>query len=404
MAARLIDSTDSMSEPDRLGRRISLREWQIYVNVWLVCLIFPILAVAQMHPAPLHLIVVATGLAIFIAFYVGYMRPYPIQMVEDTDFRRSRPLLAIILITLLILALCAAYGSTFLWLLIGTSAVAGKTLSARRAHLVATVLPLLAVVTGVALSGGLAGADWQHLIPLALLIRALGLDMIGLSLLSGTIRELHAAREELAHRAVIEERLRLARDLHDLLGHTLSLIVLKSELAGRLIERKPAQAAHEIQELETVARQALREVRQAVAGYRQPTLDAELDGARQLLEAAGIACVINAEVGELPPIMDSVLAWTVREGVTNVIRHSRARVCTIHITSDPISVQVEVTNDGCGGQETTPIPHGSGLSGLAERVRTQGGQIEASPYQTPENQGFRLLVTLPVAKPNEVKE
>jgi two-component system sensor histidine kinase DesK len=194
---------------------------------------------------------------------------------------------------------------------------------------------------------------------------------------------------------VIEERLRVARDLHDLLGHTLSLITLKSELAGRLIQRDPARAAQEIHEVERVARQTLREVREAVAGYRQPGLLSELDGARQLLEAAGIACQIANMAGVLPPATDAVLAWTVREGVTNVIRHSRARHCTICVSYEEGSVHAEIVDDGGQRNErnATQPGTGSGLVGLAERVRAAGGQIEARPQPVA---GFRLWVELPL--------
>lgn len=157
----------------------------------------------------------------------------------------------------------------------------------------------------------------------------------------------------------------MARDLHDLLGHTLSLSTLKSELAGRLVESEPARAAAEIQAVERVARQTLREVREAVVGYRQPQLASEMDGARQLLEAAGIACQIKHTSGSLPPAADAVLAWTVREGVTNVIRHSRTHHCTIRVLCAGASVCTEVVDDGewRGSQQATTDATGSGLAG-----------------------------------------
>src|SRR5205823_2788192 len=148
--------------------------------------------------------------------------------------------------------------------------------------------------------------------PLVLLVRGLGLDMAGMARLSDALWELHDARRELARMAVMEERLRLARDLHDLLGHNLALITLKSELARRLVEHEPVRAAEEIHAVERMARQTLRDVRAAVANYRQPTLRSELDGARQLLEAAGITYTIEHTAGQLPQIADAVLAWTIR--------------------------------------------------------------------------------------------
>ena len=143
--------------------------------------------------------------------------------------------------------------------------------------------------------------------------------------------ELFAARAELARTAVAQERERFARDLHDLLGHSLSVIALKAELAGRLLPGCPEQAATEVAEVEQVARQALSEVRLAVSGYRQPTLDSELEGARIALSAAGVdTSVVRAPVA-LDPEVEGVLAWAVREGATNVIRHSRARIAALRI-------------------------------------------------------------------------
>jgi two-component system sensor histidine kinase DesK len=226
--------------------------------------------------------------------------------------------------------------------------------------------------------------------------------MIGIARLSSALGEVHAARAELARIAVTEERLRLARDLHDLLGHTLSLIILKSELAGRLVEQEPSQAAQEIHEIEQVARQTLREVRVAVAGYHQPRLATELDGARQLLEAAGIACHIEQTAQALPPAADAVLAWTVREGVTNVIRHGRAHHCTIRVIGGTGNVRAEVTNnsDHAHTQANNLPGTGSGLAGLTERVRAYGGAIQAGPLHTAGTGGFRLMVDLPL--PNQI--
>jgi two-component system sensor histidine kinase DesK len=210
----------------------------------------------------------------------------------------------------------------------------------------------------------------------------------------------------LARQAVAEERLRLARDLHDLLGRTLSLITLKSELAGRVIEKDPVRAAQEIREVERVARHALREVRDAVAGYRQPTLHSELDGARQMLEAAGIACMIEHTAEALPPATDAVLAWTLREGVTNVIRHSRARQCIIRVNIANGRARAEVINDGYREQEHSPARNraGSGLSGLTERVTAHGGHIEAGPLLSEGNPSFRLWVELPIRSSEAVEQ
>jgi two-component system, NarL family, sensor histidine kinase DesK len=217
--------------------------------------------------------------------------------------------------------------------------------------------------------------------------------------LVGKLRE---TRAELARMAVADERLRIARDLHDLLGHSLSLITLKAELAGRVIGTDPGRAAREIADLETVARRSLGEVRAAVTSYRQPTLATELAEARQMLAAAGMDCEISAPAHiELAPQAEALLAWTVREGATNVVRHSGARRVTITITATSDEVTAEVADDGTGpawdsgpdSGQPSPGEHGSGLTGLTERARQIGAQISAGEGHT--GKGFRLLVRVP---------
>ncbi len=382
---------------------ISVRLWRLYAQAWLVCLLFPVIYLVQTPLAPVRVFLAVTGLATFAIVYTWFVWPHPLESRARPRSGSLPTLLALTGLTVLVFALIALYGSAFLWLLVGISAVIGVTLTARTAFIVVLALTLVTLGLGVALSGGIARTDWLQLVPLVLLVRGLGLDMVGLARLSVALRELHAARGELARRAVMEERLRLARDLHDLLGRTLSLITLKSELAGRLIKKEPLRAAQEIQEVERVARQALREVREAVAGYRQPTLRQELDGARQILEAAGIQCAIEQTTGGLPPPLDAALAWTVREGVTNVIRHSRARQCHIQVKSENGRVWAEIINDGYRATEQNPAhtQSGSGLAGLAERLAAQGGRLEAGPFSAEDRSCFRLRVELPMqSEPN----
>jgi two-component system sensor histidine kinase DesK len=210
-----------------------------------------------------------------------------------------------------------------------------------------------------------------------------------------TVAELRQTRAELARVAVADERLRIARDLHDLLGQSLSLITLKAELSRRMIDTDTTSAAREMAELEAVARQSLSDVRAAVAGYRQPDLASELGVARQLLTAAGLGCQITTPADLcLPADVDTVLAWTVREGITNVVRHARATRAAITVTTTGAGadgrVAAEITDNGAG-----PLagPAGSGLAGLSERVRHLGGNLMAGPAPSG---GFRLQVTIPV--------
>jgi two-component system sensor histidine kinase DesK len=375
---------------------ISLRLWRLYAQAWLVCLLFPILALLHLRLALVDLLLAVSGLVIFVACYTWVMWSHPMQSVarKAAPMRQALPVLAGL--TALALWLSMVYDSAFLWLLVGVSAMTGVLLPARSAFLAVMLLTLLTLGSSVVFAGGVGVADWLHIIPLVLLVRGLGLDMAGLVRLASALREVHAARDELARMAVIEERLRMARDLHDLLGQTLSMITLKSELAARLAAHDPARAAQEMHEVELAARQTLREVRTTVAGQRQPTLLGELDGARQLLEAAGIDHSIEQIAETLPAPVDTLLAWAVREGVTNVIRHSCARWCRIRIAATPGSASVEVTNDRALAGQPNAGPAGSGLAGLAERVAAYGGQMHAGRSSVDAQAGFRLWVELPI--------
>ena len=178
---------------------------------------------------------------------------------------------------------------------------------------------------------------------------AVGALMVGMGRLRATITELQEAREQLARMAVTEERLRFARDLHDLLGHSLSVIALKADFAGRLLPGDAERASKEVAEIDVVARQALAEVRDAVSGYRQPTLAEAVAAGRLALDAAGIDTSYDIAQVALPPVLDAVLAWAMREAITNVIRHSQARHCWIHVTAGLVEAAAEVIDDGIGG-------------------------------------------------------
>ncbi len=377
---------------------ISPRLWRLYAYFWLVCLVFPVLKIAHTPQTPIRLLVALSGLVIFAAVYFWVMWPDPLSGHRSNRFRPESPWVILTGITLLVLFLSLAYGSAFTWLFLGVSAISGVLLPARRAFWTVSGLTLLTLGVSVIVNGGILSTDWLRVIPLVLLVRGLGLDITGLTRLAEALQELNLARQELARRAVVEERLRMARDLHDLLGHTLSLITLKSELAGRLVENDSSQAVQEIHEVERVARQALREVRQAVTGYRQQSLAEELEGTRQILKAAGITLRIEGANEVLPPSVDAALAWTIREGVTNIIRHSRARQCIIRIADQGDGIGVEVLNDGYPDADIPLHEAGSGLSGLAERLAAQGGSLEAGPTMVENKPGFRLRVEIPYQK------
>ena len=205
-----------------------------------------------------------------------------------------------------------------------------------------------------------------------------------------TIRDAHDSQEAKAGLAVSEERLRFARDLHDLLGHSLSVITLKSELAAKLSTKDPARAATEMAEVRRLAAASLIEVQVAVDGYRSLDLEEELAGVRAALEAAGARCTIDARTQELSSEARALLAWVVREGATNVLKHSQATCCSITIDGGGLVMR----NDGvdAGGQGHQRQPPGNGLRGLAERMATAGGSCTAEP--TPAGE-FLLRARVP---------
>jgi two-component system sensor histidine kinase DesK len=207
------------------------------------------------------------------------------------------------------------------------------------------------------------------------------------------VAQLREARGEVARLAANEERLRIARDLHDLLGHTLSLIVLKSEVASRLADRDVARSIAEVNDIEAVARQALADVREAISGYSRRNLTDELENSRGVLAAADIELTITTSGTPLPDQLDGLFGWAVREGVTNIVRHSRARTATVVVRREGPTVVLEVTDDGRASVESVD---GNGLRGLGERVALSGGTVEAGPRT---EGGFRLTVRAPVTAP-----
>ncbi|SEK75936.1 sensor histidine kinase [Streptacidiphilus jiangxiensis] len=220
-----------------------------------------------------------------------------------------------------------------------------------------------------------------------------GLVVYGLTRLTQLVVHVQATRGQLARLAVANERLRFARDLHDLLGYSLSAITLKSELLLRLIPGHPGRAEQEIGDILTLSRQSLADVRQISRGYRDMSLLQEIESARSMLEAAGIQVVAACELGELTPDADTVLATVLREGVTNVLRHSRVRNCSIDAGGCPIGISLTLTNDGVVDGVADRSPHsGSGLSNLRMRLEAVGGRL--STEATGDGR-FRLQAEVP---------
>jgi two-component system sensor histidine kinase DesK len=212
--------------------------------------------------------------------------------------------------------------------------------------------------------------------------------LYGSARLVRVVDELHATRAQLAELAVGRERLRVSRDLHDLLGHSLSAVSLKGDLAIRLLRSDPPAARAEIESLTGVAREALRGVRAVTRDEHLVSLRTETQGAAALLSAAGIDARIDLDLPDLPPAVDQVLAWAVREGVTNVLRHSQASTCSITAGRRDGQARLEIVNDGV----RAPAGEGSGLAGLTERATALSGSVSAGPLGDGR---FRLLLEVP---------
>jgi two-component system sensor histidine kinase DesK len=244
------------------------------------------------------------------------------------------------------------------------------------------------VVAGESLPRVLHG--WQSLDSIGVEVILGSLAVFGLTQVMSRNMELARARLEIADLAVTRERERMARDVHDLLGHSLTVITVKSELAGRLLGIDPPGAAREIADIEVLARAALADVRATLHGFRTVGLASELASARAALEAAGIDAQLPSAVDAVPDGLRELFAWSVRETTTNVVRHSGARHCEILLSGRTLVVRDD--GRGPGGPDSSDGPmrtDGSGLTGLRERAAAVGASVSAGA--APRG-GFELRV------------
>jgi len=311
-------------------------------------------------------------LAGYVVFLVAYL--------SAQIMRGPRILWLMAVMDLLVIAFGRMNPGTGSFLIYG-AAMAARTFPTRGA-----VIALAAQVTvGVLIVFVLDQPMWHYMMPvLAVLIGAVTIQ--GERTEAGNAK-LRLAQAEVERLAKLAERERIARDLHDVLGHTLSVVVLKSELAQKLITRDVTRAAAEMAEVERIARAGLAEVREAITGYRSSGLAAELEHVRETLVAAGIQATIDAGAVNLAPAQETALSLALREATTNVIRHAQATSCHIRFYAQDGSVLMEVADNGRGGT----APFGNGLTGMRERIQALGGVL-----QRESERGTRLLIKLPI--------
>ncbi|MCX4764778.1 histidine kinase [Streptomyces sp. NBC_01275] len=373
-----------LGQPAR-NRRDLWRRKLLWIGVWLVFLSSPVHDLLTGDHSTGGRVAGWLGLAVFVALYLSLLfrnmgeTPYPTKLIGAV----------IVSLAVLATVLGLTLGSAWLGLYCYVSVACGIVLPLRLAFWTIPGTGVLLVLVGLR-------TDEDEALNLLLLVLLIGFAMTGVSQLVRTTVELRKARATVAQLAANEERLRLARDLHDLLGHSLSLITLKSELAGRMLPDHPDKAAQQVADIEQVSRQALVDVREAVTGYRRPRLAAELAGAQVALTAAGITSQIPVEpdLDGVPEDSESALAWALREAITNVVRHSGAARCTVDVvrrqTLDGPVLELSVEDDGSGGSGKGP---GNGLTGLTERLEKTGGTLDAGRVK----HGFRLAARVPAA-------
>ncbi len=309
---------------------------------------------------------------VFLAVYIGYMR-------ARTTRQRQWLLAGFYLIGVLALPINGGATTFFIY----ASAFLPFTLASAPAVVIILVLQCLCFVAeGILL----------HLNPIAQYATAFFLVVVGIGnfFIAQQKRadaKLRMANEEIEQLAAVAERERIARDLHDVLGHTLSVIVLKAELARRLIERDPTRAAQEIAEVEKTARTALSEVREAIGGYRSQGLPAEMELARNTLQSAGVTLACESPLPQLHPSEETVLCLAVREAVTNIVRHAHATHCSMRFATSPDGFQtLLISDDGAPPK----LQEGNGLRGMRERVQSLGGRLSITT-----DPGVTLLIELP---------
>lgn len=333
--------------------------WTAYL--WLVYLGFFFIAWAFRPPSPVEVLLAAASIAVFLALYFSAYR------------RRGRSALAHI---------AAIASLAVAWSPVNPGASVWFIYAAAFAYRVGPPRQAAWVVAGVAGLAGLTGWLLQPMLtywmPGAFISVMIGAANIFFGEQARHNAELRLSQSEVRRLARVAERERIARDLHDVLGHTLSLIAVKSELAARLVERDPAQAREEIASIGATARGALAEVREAISGFHEQSLDEAIEQARLALRAADVELVLERDPGiVLPRRSEGMLGLVIREAVTNIIRHARAHTCTLSLRRSDAGaaageIVIEIHDDGRGHIRAG----GSGVEGMRARVESLGGRLE----------------------------
>jgi two-component system, NarL family, sensor histidine kinase DesK len=373
--------------PTRSGddRTEGPKRWRRGGGFWLIYLAIPLGAAWTHHQLAASIV----GTVLLVAFAWSYLFLVPLGWWGARGARYSYLIVGELLVVTL--AGTAVIGLNGLWMLIFVAAGTIILLPSRVAlAIVATFAGTSALLPQIIGPWHVKGVQWDMGASIALA----SLAVFGFSRLIRANAELKAMREEVAMLAAERERMRIARDLHDLLGHSLTTVTVKAALAARLFDQDPVRARAEIAEVEVLARESLADVRAAVAGYREVRLATELATAREVLEAAGIDAQLPGAVEGMSPEVGGLFGWVVREGVTNVVRHSKAK--SVRITLDATGIEIVDDGSGClrkaGDVATTHA--GNGLAGLAERADALGGRLVAGPVDGSAT-GFRLRVEVP---------
>ncbi|MDH2427240.1 sensor histidine kinase [Sphaerisporangium sp. TRM90804] len=351
---------------------------RFWTTIYLVFILWPVPRYLESGPAPAEAALVAAGIA---AFAVLYLRVMWTALARPHENATPVALALLWVVTaLLAFPLRELWLFASLFLLISALAASLET-RAFTASVGVTFAGTLAVLPLL----GLPLSEFWWIPTQALLFAGAMGNFLSLRRANLALTRARVRAERLA---IDNERLRFARDLHDILGHSLSVMTMKSQLAARLVPADPARARAEMGEVEELSRQALSEVREAVAGYRALSLTEELLNARRALEAAGVRLEVVTD--PIPPGAASLFAWVVREGATNVVRHSHAATCQVRFGVDAAHAYVEMTDDGRGPATSA---EGRGLRGLTERMQAVGGTLYGSPAP---GGGFRLRARLPL--------